>query len=511
MGKTITELTAPKKAERLIRLAPYCRVSSDSEDQQHSFAAQVKYYTEYTSSHPEYALVDIYADEGVTGTRMDKRSDFSRLIRDCRKGKIDRIITKSVSRFARNTTELLTAVRMLKAIGVSIYFEEQGIDTETIDLEMILTFPGITAQRESETISENMRWSYQKRMESGEFNCCRAAYGYDLIDGQLRINETEAEVVRRIFSLYLQGYGKQAIANILNEDSVPKRYGNKTWHLHGVSYILGNERYMGDALLQKSYTTDTLPFRKKRNHGEKARYYVENSNPPIVSRETFQAAQALQKSRATGNQTSKSRYPFSGVLKCPVCGHTYRRQIVNGTAYWLCSYKASGRTQCDSKRIREDEAMAAFTRMSGKLVRNREEVLGDLIRQLEKLQARTSGSSGQIYQLDKQSADVNAQSLVVAKLHSSGILNNAEYAAQSGELSRKVSSLRSERRRILMEDEDDEIIESLKSLGSVLAEYTPTAAFDEELFGQIVESVTVVSRTTLRFCLAGGLALTENL
>ena len=195
MGKTVTELTAPKKAERLIRLAPYCRVSSDSEDQQHSFAAQVKYYTEYTSSHPEYALVDIYADEGVTGTRMDKRSDFSRLIRDCRKGKIDRIITKSVSRFARNTTELLTAVRMLKEIGVSIYFEEQGIDTETIDLEMILTFPGMAAQRESETISENMRWSYQKRMESGEFNCCRAAYGYDLIDGQLRINETEAEVV----------------------------------------------------------------------------------------------------------------------------------------------------------------------------------------------------------------------------------------------------------------------------------------------------------------------------
>lgn len=155
--------------------------------------------------------------------------------------------------------------------------------------------------------------------------------------------------------------------------------------------------------------------------------------------------------------------------------------------------------------------MASFTRMSRKLVLNREEVLGDLIRQLEKLQARTSGSSGQIYQLDKQIADVNAQSLVVAKLHSSGILNNAEYAAQSGELSRKVSALRSERRRILMEDEDDEIIESLKSMDSVLAEYTPTAAFDEELFGQIVESVTVVSGTTLRFCLAGGLALTENL
>lgn len=158
-------------------------------------------------------LVDIYADEGITGTEMKKRDDFNRLIYDCKKQKIDRIITKSISRFARNTTELLTVVRMLKELGVSVYFEEQGIDTETLDLEMILTFPGMAAQKESETISENMRWSYQKRMESGEFNCCRAAYGYELVNGELRINDTEAAVVRRIFHLYLQGCGKQAIAN----------------------------------------------------------------------------------------------------------------------------------------------------------------------------------------------------------------------------------------------------------------------------------------------------------
>ena len=136
-------------------------------------------------------------------------------------------------------------------MGVSIYFEEQCIDTETVDLEMLMTLPGIAAQKESETISENMRWSYQKRMESGEFNCCRAAYGYDLIDGELRINEAEAEVIRRIFRLYLQGYGKQTIANLLNADSVPKRYGSKTWYLFTVNYILNNERYMGDALLKK--------------------------------------------------------------------------------------------------------------------------------------------------------------------------------------------------------------------------------------------------------------------
>ena len=169
MGKTITELTAEKQEQRILRLAPYTRVSSNSEDQLHSFAAQVKHYTEYVAEHPEYELVDIYADEGVTGTRMDKRDDFNRLIRDCKKGKIDRIITKTVSRFARNTAELLTVTRALKEMGVSIYFEEQGIDTATIDLELVMTFPGIAAQRESETISENMRWSYQKRMESGDF------------------------------------------------------------------------------------------------------------------------------------------------------------------------------------------------------------------------------------------------------------------------------------------------------------------------------------------------------
>lgn len=347
--KTITELTIPKKEEKLIRLAPYIRVSSNSDDQLLSFAAQVRYYTDYTAAHSEYELVDIYADEGITGTEMKKRDDFNRLIYDCKKRKIDRIITKSISRFARNTTELLTVVRMLREIGVSVYFEEQGIDTETLDLEMILTFPGMAAQKESETISENMRWSYQKRMESGEFNCCRAAYGYELVNGELRVNDTEAAVVRRIFHLYLQGCGKQAIANQLNAEEVPKRYGYTTWHSFTIDYILNNERYMGDALLQKSYTTDALPYRKRRNRGEKAQFYVENSNPAIVSRETYQAAQELQKSKSKGCFVKKDRYPLSTMLKCPVCGHNYRRQIVNGKAY--CSSTASQQRYSKQRRI----------------------------------------------------------------------------------------------------------------------------------------------------------------
>ena len=207
-----------RKPKQRIRLAPYCRVSSDSEDQRHSFAAQVKYYTEYASAHPEYILADIYADEGVTGTCMNKRDDFRRLIRDCKKGKIDRVITKSVSRFARNTAELLTAVRALKEFGVSIYFEEQGIDTAAVDLEMLIPFPVWRRRRNRKLYPRICGGAIKKRMESGEFNCCRAAYGYDLIDGELQINEAEAQVVRRIFHLYLRGCGKQAIANQLNAD-----------------------------------------------------------------------------------------------------------------------------------------------------------------------------------------------------------------------------------------------------------------------------------------------------
>lgn len=255
---------------------------------------------------------------------------------------------------------------------------------------------------------------------------------------------------------------------------------------------------------------DFLTKKQKKNEGEVPQYYVENSNPAIVSRETYQAAQELQKRKSKGNPALKNRYPFSGVLKCPVCGHNYRRQLTNGTTYWLCSYKASGRTQCGCERIREDAVMSAFIRMSGKLTQNREELLGGLIRQLEKLQSRTSTSGEQVYQLNRQIADVNAQSLVVAQLYKNGILNHAEYAARSGELDRKVSKLRSERRRILQENEDDEIIESLKELNQTIAEYIPTGSFDPDLFGQIVESITVIGKSTLRFRLAGGLTLTEK-
>ena len=509
--KTITEITRQKPTPPQIRLAAYCRVSSDSSDQLHSFAAQIKYYSEYCKRHPEYKFVDIYADEGITGTSMEKRDDFRRMLRDCKKGLIDRIIVKSMSRFARNTEEMLTALRALEQMEVSVYFEEQGLDTKSMNSEMFATFPGMVAQQESVSISQNMRWSYKKRMESGEFNCCAPAYGFDLINGKLVINETEAAVIRRIFDLYLQGIGMQTIANILNNEGVRRQYGREKWHHTTVNYVLNNERYKGDALLQKQITTQTLPFKKQRNHGEQPMYYVENSNPAIVSRETYEAVQALIKSRQPSCKRKAKNYPLTRTLLCPDCGHTFRRQVVNGTAYWLCAAKATNKTDCVWRRVKEDEMYAAFNLMIRKLQANREYLLGTLIRQLEELQYRTTGSQQRIKEIDREIADLTAQNLVLSRLHGKGVLNAADYTAQSDVLENKITELRIERRTKITDSDENEMLDELKMLNDILKGVEIDIGFDAELFEQTVDSITVDSNELLTFHLAGGISLPEKI
>lgn len=508
----VTEITVNSKEEnKIVRLAAYCRVSSDSDNQLHSFAAQIRYYKDYERKHPEYKLVDIYADEGLTGTSMEKRYELNRLIRDCKKGEIDRIVVKSVSRFARNTQELLVCIRLLKEIGVSVYFEEQGIDTDKLNSEMIVTFPGMASQQESESISGNMRWSYKKRMESGEFNCCNPAYGYIMKDGQITVNEPEAVVIRRIFDLYLQGTGKQNIAKILNNEGICRRYGKEKWYESAVHYILNNERYMGDALLQKSYTTETLPFRRKRNQGELPKYYVENSNPPIVSREIYQAVQTLQNSRKNVYSNSKGKYLLSKVMRCPDCGMTFRRQVVKGTAYWLCGSKASGMTECRPLRLKETAVYETFIMLVQKLADNRKILLGDLIRQAEAMQNRTSDNIDVIRRIDKEIADLAAQNLIIARLHTNGVLNPAEFSAQSSEINNKISTFRTKRRQKLSEDENDEWLDTLNHLNEILETSEPSNNFDEELFEKIVISITVKSNADLTFKLIGDIELTEEI
>lgn len=255
--------TQPEE-EPSLRVAAYCRVSSDSDDQLNSFAAQQSHYYDFIHSHDHWKLADIYADEGITGTAAAKRDDFQRMLSDCRKGRIDKILVKSVSRFARNTTDCLEALRELKALGISVYFEEQNIDTKMASSEMMTAVIAACAQAESESISKNIRWGIQKRMRTGTFVPSSVPYGYRLNEKMLVIDEDEAAVVRRIYEAYLEGSTPIEIAGML----VLEGNTDRQWHASTIQYILTNERYIGDAIFQKRYTTETLERVKERRESK---------------------------------------------------------------------------------------------------------------------------------------------------------------------------------------------------------------------------------------------------
>jgi len=512
--RIIRELNHKKEEDSSpIRVAAYCRVSTDHEDQQNSYATQIKYYTEYIGQHPDWVLADIYADEGISGTKTDKREDFKRLVNDCRRGKVDRVIVKSVSRFARNTCDCLALVRLLKEYGTSVYFEEQRIDTANLSNELMLTMNGMAAQGESMAISKNLRWSYKRRMEKGEFVGCSAPYGYRLADAgrTLTVYEPEAEVVRRIFDMYLSGLGKLAIANILNEEGIPRKHGRTKWHKDTINYILMNERYIGDALLQKQYTTE-FPFRMLRNKGEVPQYYVENSHPAIISRETFETVNQLVASRKP-EDIPMGQHILSGKLICPDCGHTFRRQVVNGIPYWVCCYKTCGITQnCRSIRYPEESVYDAFILMANKLESNRESILVPMIDQLEWLQNRFSATYTKIYEIDKEIAALNQQIHVFASHRTKGFIDAAGYAELSGPISKKISELRVKRRKLVSEDENDGILDDLKSLDAILADMDGVQTdINNELFNDIVVKIFTETNSSIRIRLIGGLELKENI
>lgn len=508
---TITTIAPAEQRKQFLRTAAYCRVSSDSSDQFHSFAAQVQHYTKAISENPSMELADIYADEGLTGTKTDKRDDFNRLIADCRKGKIDRLLTKSVSRFARNTADSLMYARILKDNGVSILFEKENIDTAYMSSELLLALSGAQAQEESISISKNMRWSCERRMKNGTYLSSSTPYGYELKDGEFRIVEKEAEIVRLIFDSYLSGMGKKAIADMLNRMNAPKRFGFTTWRINTVGYILTNERYIGDALFQKKYTTDTLPFKTKLNRGEKPQYYVEDTNPPIITKEIFEAAQRLKAKSSIEERNDIEERPLREKIKCG-CGHVYKPTTVNGKQYWECRMHNLDSKLCDSRRIPEADIYKAFITMVNKLRNCYGDILPPAIAQTERLQMKADGLELRIREIDKEIADLNNKNLVLARLNSKGILRAAEYSEQSNGIRSMVNGLRSERCRLLREQDDDSILCGLKRLNAVFTELTePMTEFNEAIFSEIVEEITVPTQTSLCFKLLGGLGITESI
>lgn len=345
-----------KPTVKLLRTAAYARVSSSKDAMLHSLSAQVSYYNSFIQSNPEWLFCGVYADEALTGTK-DNRENFQKLLSECRAGRIDLIITKSISRFARNTVTLLETVRELKELGVDVYFEEQNIHSISPDGEFMLTLLGSYAQEESYSASENQKWRIHKDFKQGRLGSI-TMLGYERSnDGTLIIVPEEAEIVRMIFNDFLGGMGKNAIANKLLAMGVPTK-GGGIWTAWSIRRILRNEKYCGDILFQKSFRENHITKRKIENKGQLPQYYAEETHEPIINKETFLAVQELLKEnqRFTPASPTTNTYPLTGMIHCDCCGKYYRRKVQKYRVTWICwTYDARGKKFCpESKQIPED-------------------------------------------------------------------------------------------------------------------------------------------------------------
>lgn len=501
--RVITIPAASQENTRKLRVAAYARVSSNSEDQKHSFAAQNAYYSKLITDTPDWELADIYADQGITGTSIDKRDDFLRMMEDCRKGRIDRILVKSSSRFARNAKESLEAVRELAALGVSVCFEEQNIDTAQVSGEVLIAIFAALAQRESEAISKRRRWSYQVQMKKGQFNTCQAPIGYRLDGRELEVIPEEAKVVQRIFREYLSGRNSRELARMLNEENVL----GLDWKYNTIDYILQNERYAGNALLQKRYTTDTLPFCLKKNRGERPQYFVEDINEAIVSQKIFDKAQALRRERrvAQGQMHNK----VSQHMRCS-CGSPIRAKQVRDRWYWVCCWHDERHT-CPLMPIPEKEVEQAFLRVYYRLKHYGIEVLTQLISDLHTAKTGSLLWSENIVEINKQISDIASQERLLTQLKQQGSVDPDIFISRSNLLAERRRELKLQKERILRSEEDHTIQQTQDMLDVLESGPDWLDAFDEELFSDLVEKIVVVDNEKLCFRLLNGLEVTEKI
>lgn len=370
-------------------MAAYCRVSTDQEEQLSSYENQVSYYTNFISNNPQYELAGIYADEGISGTNTKKRKNFNRMIDDCEAGKIDRIIVKSISRFARNTLDCLNYVRRLKELGIGVTFEKEAIDTLDAKGEVLLTILSSLAQDESRSISENSTWGIRKRFEQGKFSVnTRKFMGYDSDEsGNLIVNEEQAKIVRMIYEKYLCGRNYFVIARELNEAGIPGWNGKVNWIASTIEMMLHNEKYKGDALLQKTYTVDFLTKKREKNQGQIAQYYVENNHPAIVKPEIWEAVQLEEQRRREymklhhikAYSSDLANNPFASKIICGECGEAFGRKKWRPRpgeyrSVWQCNarYRVKGVMGCANRHIDESTLEEIFVKAWNSLMENKE-------------------------------------------------------------------------------------------------------------------------------------------
>lgn len=438
---TISRFTStPINEQRKRRTAAYARVSTDSEEQATSYEAQVDYYTSYIKSRDDWEFVDIYTDDGISATNTKHREGFRRMIADALDGKIDLIVTKSVSRFARNTVDSLITVRQLKEKGIEIYFEKENIWTLDSKGELLITIMSSLAQEESRSISENVTWGQRKRFADGKV-CVpfRRFLGYDRgEDGNLVLNKEEAAIIKRIYGMFLQGMTPYGIAKELTKDGILTPAKKKNWSAGTVRSILTNEKYKGDALLQKSYTVDFLTKKKKINEGEIPQYYVENNHEAIIDPAVFDMVQRELESRQAGKNRHSGTHIFAGKIKCGECGSWYGSKVWHSNSkyrrvIWQCNHKFNNDEKCKTPHLSEDSIKKFFMKAANKLLEDKDEIISNF----EILKTTAFNTKD----LEKKKVELQNELEIVADLIQDIINQNAHTALNQDEYQRRYNDL----------------------------------------------------------------------
>lgn len=479
-----------------LKVAAYCRVSTDSDEQATSYETQVEHYTEYIKKNQDWEFAGIFADDGISGTNTKKREEFNRMIDECMAGNIDMVITKSISRFARNTLDCLKYIRKLKEKNVPVYFEKENINTMDSKGEVLLTIMASLAQQESESLSKNVKLGLQFRYQNGEVQVNHNWFlGYTKDEnGQLIIDTKQAEIVRRIYREYIEGASLKTIADGLTADGYLTAAGKRKWRADGIRKILTNEKYIGDALLQKTYTVDVLTKKRVANNGIVPQYYVENNHEAIIPRKLFMQVQEELQRRANlriGKGKTKrvysSKYALSSIVYCGKCGDLYRRVAWKGRdkeyTNWRCATRIdSGGRNCDAETIHETELKNAVIRAINKTLGGRDDMLIKLQQNIETVINEGNGET--IVYIDKRLAELQEE---LVKCVSS----NKKYEMIANE----IDTLREKRQALINQEAEqsamkhriEEMREFIQTQTSRVTEY------DEQLVRQLIEKITVHS------------------
>ncbi len=510
---TITKIQGYQRDVKQLRVAAYCRVSTDNVEQLESLENQRQHYQEYINRHLNWQLARIYFDEGISGTKLNHRNALKELLADCHNHRIDLVITKSISRLSRNTTDCLKIVRELQQLNIPIYFEKERINTGEMASELFLSILSSIAQDESHSTAGNLRWSIRKRFADGSFKVSSAPYGYSVQDGNLIIKPSEAKIIKQIFTSFLQGQSTGHIAKQLNTKHVPTQRGHRWWSSTIIN-ILRNINYTGDMLCQKTYRDDQ--YHRHLNQGELAQYLIEEHHKGIISHHDFNQVQdrlkqvAQERHIESGNHKYQQHYLFTGKLICDYCGSTFKRQTRPNKICWACQKHLHSAKQCPVRAIAEEWIQNAFCNMMNKLTFSKKSLMLPLVQQLK--DSFINDPDGKLSQLAKQIKENDDKTETLNKLLQAGLIDQSLYINQTAELEQSTYQIQQRIKQINSSHTDDaNNLEDFRELLRWCQQNQFLNTFDPALFLTYVQSIKILNQHEICFQLKCGLNLTEHL